>query len=100
MKADSIAAANGVRAVRMNINATNATGMEKQIIEAYISSAATGGMQDNVQKIRLAEQTHYDSLIYSKPIVTIMPDGAEQVEGIWNIYLAKKQVILTATKNY
>ena len=54
-------------------------------------------MPDNIQKIRKSNEGDYDSLIYSKPIV-ITKDGVENVTGVWNIYLAKKQVILTVSK--
>ncbi|HOX83022.1 MAG TPA: hypothetical protein PLJ60_00660 [Chryseolinea sp.] len=97
-KIDSVAKAYGVRAVQLDINSskpiTNET--EKQLLDAYISAAATGSMTDNIQKIRKSE-TDYDSLIYSKPIV-VTKDGVENVTGIWNIYLAKKQVIISASK--
>jgi hypothetical protein len=73
----------------------NAFEIEKQLIEAYVVGAATGAVQDNVQKIWIdPKQGTYDSLLYSRPIVSKMPDGADKLEGIWNIYLSKKEIVL------
>ena len=96
-KIDSVARMYGVRVIQLDINSANAKEMEKQLLDAYISAAATGSMPDNIQKIRKANETDYDSLIYSKPIV-VTKDGVENVTGVWNIYLAKKQVILSVSK--
>jgi hypothetical protein len=96
-KVDSIARIYGVKAVQLDINKANAKEMEKELLDAYISAAATGEMPDNIQKNHKPNETEYDSLIYSKPIV-VMKDGVENVTGVWNIYLAKKQVILKASK--
>jgi hypothetical protein len=27
-----------------------------------------------------------------------MPDGVENLEGVWNVYLSRKEVILTSTR--
>lgn len=95
-KIDSIASMYKVKVVRLDINSANAKEMEKQLLDAYISAAATGSIPDNIQKVHKENETEYDSLIYSKPIV-VMKDEVENVTGVWNIYLAKKQVIITAT---
>ncbi len=97
-KVDSIANVYGIKVVRLDINSTNAKEMEKELLEAYISAAATGEMPDNIQKNHKPNETEYDSLIYSKPIVKVMKDGVENVSGVWNIYIAKKQVIIEASK--
>jgi len=96
-KIDSVARAYKVKVVQLDINSANAKEMEKQLLDAYISAAATGNIPDNIQKVHKPNDTEYDSLIYSKPIV-VMKDGVENVTGVWNIYLSKKEVILTATK--
>jgi hypothetical protein len=71
--------------------------IEQQLIEAYISGMVTGSLQDNVQRLYTdVQQGGYDSILYSKPAVSPMPDGVEKLDGVWNIYLSKKQVILTA----
>ncbi len=97
IKTDSMERVYGVKVIQLDINSANAKEMEKQLLDAYISAAATGDMPDNIQKIRKSNEDDYDSLIYSKPIV-VTKDGVENVTGVWNIYLAKKQVILTVSK--
>lgn len=96
-KIDSIARVYNVKVVQLDINSANAKEMEKQLLDAYISASATGSTPDNIQKIRKPNETDYDSLIYSKPIV-VTKNGVENVTGVWNIYLAKKQVIIAASK--
>jgi hypothetical protein len=66
---------------------------EQQLIDAYISAEA-GGQQDNVQKIR-NPQGESDSLLYSKPVITQLPDGTDRLDGVWNIWISKKQIILS-----
>lgn len=99
-KIDSIAKVFNVKVIQLDINNANAKAMEKELLDAYISAAATGDLPENIQKIKMPNETDYDSLIYSKPIVKVTKDGVENVTGIWNIYLAKKQVIIAASKNY
>jgi hypothetical protein len=76
--------------------ASNARELERQLMDAYIN-AASGSLQDNVQKIRHAEGES-DSLLYTKPVVSKMTDGANKLEGVWNIWLSKKQLILSMNK--
>lgn len=96
-RTDSAARVFGLKVVELDINSANGKEMEKQLLDAYISAAATGSMPDNIQKIRKSNEEDYDSLIYSKPIV-VTKDGVENVTGVWNIYLAKKQIIISASK--
>src|SRR6478609_9203335 len=94
-KVDSVARVYKVKAVQLDINSSNSNAkeMEKQLLDAYISAAATGSMPDNIQKIHNGNNTEYDSLIYSKPIVVIK-DGVENVTGVCNIYLSSIHVAL------
>jgi hypothetical protein len=79
--------------------ASNALEVENQLIEAYVAGAETGSIQDNIQKLHVANNTEeYDSLIYTRPKISPMPDGAVKVEGIWNIHLAKKDVVRSLAK--
>lgn len=80
--------------------AGSALQIESQLIEAYVAAAETGSVQDNIQKVYKTNALDaYDSLLYTRPKVSSLPDGAVQVEGIWNIYLAKKNVIRSITKD-
>lgn len=74
----------------------NAVNLEQQLIDAYIA-AETGALQDNIQKIRNAKGES-DSLLYTKPVVRKQPNGTEKLEGVWNIWLSKKQLILSMDK--
>jgi hypothetical protein len=97
-KVDSVAKKYEVK-VRWLTPGTN-TGLEveNQLIEAYVVGAETGSIQDNVQGLHGPNTTDYDSLLYSRPVVTPMPDGAVNVEGVWNIYMAKKAIVLSAAR--
>lgn len=95
-KVDSIANHYRVKTKWVVPGADNAPETEQQLIDAYVMGMATGTLQDNIQRLhKSGDQTAYDSLLYSKPIVSLMPDGIEQLDGIWNIYLSKKQIVLT-----
>jgi hypothetical protein len=73
--------------------------IEQQLIEAYVAGMVTGSVQDNIQKLYIDDkQNEYETLLYSKPIVMPMPDGVEQLQGVWHIYITKKQAVLAATK--
>lgn len=75
--------------------------VENQIIQAYVVGSVTGATQDNIQKLRSGTATNlhdYDTLLYSHPIVTSQPDGSINVEGVWNIYLAKREIVRHLSK--
>ncbi|MBT1706186.1 hypothetical protein [Chryseosolibacter indicus] len=74
----------------------NVLALEQQLVDAYLADE-TGSLQDNVQKVRNAGGES-DSLLYTKPVVVKMPDGTEKLEGVWNIWLSKKQLILSMDK--
>jgi hypothetical protein len=96
LKMDSLASQNHVRIRLIKTGTDNALEVEKQLIEAYIVGAETGALQENIQKMNVRnDNTDYDSLIYTRPKISPLPEGAVQVEGIWNIYLSKKEVIRT-----
>lgn len=95
-KIDSVAVASKTRIRWIVPGKATAEGVEQQLIESYIAGAESGSLQDNLQKIRNAEgQT--DSLLFTRPVVKNLPDGAVKVEGTWNITMSQKQVILGMT---
>ena len=71
--------------------------VEQQLIEAYIAGAATGTIEDNLQKLRNSENI-VDSLLFTRPVVTNLADGAVRVEGTWNIRMSQKELILSMGK--
>lgn len=85
---DSLAVENKVKIKWLTPGTSDALEIEKQIIDAYVMSAVTGDLPENVQKMG------EDSLLYSKPVVEKLPDGAVQVEGVWSVLFSKKQLIL------
>jgi hypothetical protein len=96
---DSIATSNGIRVHWTRPGDKDAEAIEQQLIEAYVSSIVTGNLQDNIQKLyRQGDPANYDSIVYSKPIVTLMADSVENLEGVWNIYMAKKDVVIALSK--
>ncbi len=67
--------------------------IEQQLIDAYINSVIEGtSLQDNVQKIGT------DSMLYTKAIILTRPDSSVEVKGTWNIWMSKKQLILSMNK--
>jgi hypothetical protein len=99
LKVDSISRQYNARIHWIVPGSRDALEVENQLIEAYVIGAETGSTQDNIQKLRQDPQSEeYDSLLYSRPIVTPMPDGVVNVEGVWNIYFAKKDLILSVGK--
>lgn len=98
-KVDSLESVHKARISWVVPGGKNSKLLEQQLIEAYISEMVNGSLQENIQKIYNTETPpDYDSLLYSKPVVTKMADGVENLEGVWNVYLSRKEVILTATR--
>ena len=98
-KVDSVAKKHEVKIRWITPGAGDALEVENQLIEAYVVGAETGSVQDNVQELHGDASSAYDSLLYSRPIVTPMADGAVNVEGVWNIYISKRNIVLSATKD-
>lgn len=94
---DSFIEINGGRIRFVVPGTSNAHALEQQLIDAYLADES-GSMQDNVQEKRNA-QGDYDSLLYTRPVTKKLPDGSEQLEGVWNIWLSKKELILSIGKN-
>lgn len=84
---DSLASAKKVIIHWLEPGASNATEMESQLIEAYLTDL-TGGTMDNVQKIGM------DSLLYTIPVIEKQADSSDVVKGIWSIYFSRKQIVL------
>jgi hypothetical protein len=98
-KVDSVSKKYEVKIRWITPGAGDALEVENQLIEAYVVGAETGSVQDNVQELHGNTSSSYDSLLYSRPIVTPMADGAVNVEGVWNIYMSKKNIVLSSTKD-
>lgn len=92
---DSLEAAENVTIRFLIPGKSNARVIEQELIDAYITGIAAGTSGENLQKVWNSEQKNdYDSLLFSHPEVRVNADGVEELEGIWNIYIARKDIIL------
>lgn len=90
---DSLEAVHQVRISWLTPGMSGGTEVEQQLIDAYLNSILSGApVSDNVQ--RLGE----DSLLYSKPVTRELPDGTVSADGVWNISLSRKQLVLGIEK--
>jgi hypothetical protein len=95
-KIDSIEKAQNVRINFLVPGKGNALAIEQEMIDAYVNSIALGGgNQENLQKVWTdAEKKNYDSVMYSQPKMLVRADGVEELQGIWNIFIAKRDIVL------
>ncbi|HLT75010.1 MAG TPA: hypothetical protein VKZ68_07980, partial [Ohtaekwangia sp.] len=60
----------------------------------------TEGAEENIQKVWVDDQrTDYDSLLFSRPQTRVNEEGVEELQGIWNIYIARKDLVLQIGKD-
>ena len=74
----------------------NARALEEQLIEAYLADES-GLRQDNVQEVR-NRAGDFDSLLYTKPLTKKLENGSDQLLGVWNIWLPRKELVLEIGK--
>ena len=87
---DSLAKAYHARIHWLEAGSSDAHEIEKQIIDAYLMNVVTGNNQpDNVQTIS------EDSLLYTVPVVDTMPDESIYVKGTWNVWMSRKELVLS-----
>lgn len=65
--------------------------LEQQLIDAYLADPS-GTFQDNVQKVR-NDHGDFDTLLYTKPVTRKMADGSDELIGVLNIWLSKKELV-------
>lgn len=95
-KLDSFVKINNRKIRYLQPGDSNVRDIEQQLMDAYLADKS-GAFQDNVQEKRDVAGD-YDSLLYTKPVSKKLPDGSEQLQGIWNIWMAKKELILEIGK--
>jgi hypothetical protein len=79
---------------------SNARTIEQELIEAYVTGIADGTSGENLQKIWTNDRKNdYDTVLFSKPQLRMKSDGVEELVGIWNIYIARKDIILDIGRN-
>lgn len=93
---DSLMASTG-STIKFLTPGAHALEIEKQLIDAYVA-AEPGSQVENLQPIRKADGT-VDSLLYTQPKLSKQPDGTDKLEGVWNIWLSQKEIVLSITKN-
>lgn len=86
---DSLASAYQVQIIKLQTNDSLALAVERRIIEAYTSGGDPNTLTDNIQKVGS------DTLVYTKPIMRTLPDGASQFSHVIAIRMPKKQVVLS-----
>lgn len=87
---DSLANAHHARVHWLEAGSSDAHEIEKQIIDAYLMNIATGDDQpDNVQAVS------EDSLLYTVPVVETLPDESIYVKGTWNVWMSRKELVLS-----
>ena len=97
VRIDSVLERNKGRVRYIQPGKANALALEQQLIDAYLADPS-GAHQDNVQKLRNTDGD-FDSLLYTRPVTKKLADGSEQLDGVWNIWLPKKELILEIGKN-
>ncbi len=96
---DNIARSEKVTVRFLTPGNTSARAIERELIDAYIAGIAEGA-EENIQKVWVDEKrTDYDSLLFSQPQTRTNEDGIEELQGIWNIYLSRKDLVLQIGKD-
>ena len=93
---DSLMASTGTT-IKFLTPGSNALEIEQQLIDAYVA-ADPGSQVENLQPVRKADGT-VDSLLYTQPKLSRQPDGTDKLEGVWNIWLSQRDIVLSITKN-
>lgn len=65
--------------------------LEQQLVDAYLADSS-GVFRDNVQKVR-NHAGGFDTLLYTKPVTRKMSDGRDELVGVLNIWLSKKELV-------
>lgn len=91
-RVDSLAREHGVVIYSLSPDKTSLQLMENNLIEAYVSGAATGTAADNLQALGA------DSLLFTHPVFRIHPDGSQEFTHAIGIRMAKRTVVLSMPK--
>jgi hypothetical protein len=92
MKLDSFLKRNHGRIQYLKPGDPGAGALERQLLDAYLADHS-GTLQDNVQKARNS-RGDFDSLLYTKPVTRKLADGSQKLDGVWNVWLPKKALVL------
>jgi hypothetical protein len=85
---DSLQNAYGVRILPLQPGDSLLLELERQIVEAYTTGSNQVPLNDNIQSLGT------DSLLYTKPVMKQLANGAIQFSYALGIHLSKRQVVL------
>ena len=63
--------------------------MERDLTEAYVAGAVNGTATDNLQALG------NDSLLFTRPVLKLHPDGSQEFSHAIGVRMAKRTVILS-----
>lgn len=86
---DSLSAVRKVKIFSLTPDDEALREIEKKLIEAYLAGTDAGTAGDNLQAIGA------DSLLFTRPIFSLHPDGSQQFNHAIGIRIAKKTIILS-----
>lgn len=86
---DSLAAARKVKIYSLTPDDAALREIEKKLIEAYLAGTDAGTAGDNLQTIG------EDSLLFTRPVFSLHPDGSQQFNYAIGIRMSKKTVVLS-----
>ncbi|MDZ4715591.1 MAG: hypothetical protein SH819_08990 [Cytophagales bacterium] len=86
---DSLAAARNVRIFSLTPDDVALREIEKKLIEAYLAGTDAGTAGDNLQNIG------EDSVLFTRPVFSLHPDGSQQFKHAIGIRMARKTIILS-----
>lgn len=86
---DSLAAARKVSIFSLTPDGKALREIEKKLIEAYLAGTDAGTAGDNLQAIGT------DSLLFTRPVFSLHPDGSQQFSHAIGIRIAKKTIVLS-----
>ena len=85
---DSLEKVFSVEIISMKTDDATLRAVEKQVIEAYVSGGNIA-LSDNVQKMGK------DSILYTKPLMSEMPDGSVVFAKALGLRMSKREIIRT-----
>jgi hypothetical protein len=91
-RVDSISRERGAVIYILSPDKASLQQLENNLIEAYVSGAATGAATDNLQALGA------DSLLFTRPIFRLHPDGSQEFTHAIAIRMAKRTVVLSMPK--
>jgi len=86
---DSLSSTRNVRVFALKPDRATLQKIEQDLIDAYISGAASGTAVDNVQILET------DSVLFSRPVFKLHPDGSQEFSHAIGIRMAKRTVVLS-----